>query len=87
VTGIALVTLHLNEKNLKCAYGTTKNFSAVLFALSISHASGRIPPPWLMEKVISIRFQFELSTFSVFVCAALRRNRARIAANRIAIKK
>jgi hypothetical protein len=74
VTGIAPVTLHLHEEIFECAYGATKSSASKISRLSISQASGRIRPAH--DRLI--RFQFELNTFAVFICAGLGRNSVRI---------
>jgi hypothetical protein len=90
VTGIAPVTLHLHEENPECAYEATKFSASKISRLSISQASGRIPPACTAAKAISIQRQSELNTFSVFICASLRRNSVRvsvrIAASRVTKK-
>jgi len=54
---MALVTLHLHETNRECAYETTKSCAWKISRLSISQASGRIPPAYAMPSAVSIQSQ------------------------------
>jgi hypothetical protein len=87
VTGIAPVTLHLHEKNLECAYEATKSFAQKNSALINFTGFWQNPPAQALAQAISIGIQSELNTFSVFIRAELRRNRARIARKRSCQKK